>query len=551
MVNQRAKRLQVKLALWILLGIAGPATAQVQFVDVSAEMGIDFVHHSGISAEKRLPETDGSGAAFFDYDGDGLLDLYLVNSGDLGSGRGGHDNRLYRNQQQGFADVTAAAGARGRAYGMGALAGDLDNDGDPDLYLTNWGPDQLLRNEGDGTFADGTQAAGLDNPDWGSSAAYVDYDNDGDLDMYIARYVHFDLADHPWCGRSDMGLRFYCDPRQYRPSVDMLWRNEGDGTFTEVTQQAGIVQAGNGLGVVCGDFDNDGDGDIYVANDLGPNFHFENRGDGTFAEIGLLAGTAFSASGAPQAGMGVDAADYDSDGDLDLFVTNYQLENNTLYRNEGAYFDEVSFDAGIGEASLNYLGFGTGFFDADNDGWLDLLVVNGHVHDNIEAYDELVTYAQRAQIFANQAGSFVERTDQMGPGLAARYVGRGSAFGDYDGDGDLDIALVASSGPAALLRNDGGNGGHWLGVQLVGKASNRDGVGAKVRLQAGSLRLFQEMKLGSGYQSTSQKGLHFGLGANQRVERLEVHWPSGAVQVFTDLDVDKVFAVVEDPDGGR
>lgn len=494
-----------------------------------------------------MPETDGSGAAFFDCDGDGDLDLYLVDSGDLVKGREDHWNHLYRNEGRHFAEVAAAAGVPGGAYGMGALAGDYDNDGDQDLYLTNLGPDILYRNEG-GHFTDQTARAGLGSPLWGSSAAYLDCDNDGDLDLFVVNYVDFKLEEPHWCGRRDMNLRFYCDPRQYRPSHNLLYRNNGGGTFTDVSREAGIIHQGNGLGVVCGDWDGDGDQDVYVTNDLTPNWHYQNQGKGRFDEIGLIAGTALSSDGAMQAGMGVDAGDYDNDGDLDFFVANFQLENKNLYRNDGSYFPDVSFKSGLGEATLNYLSFGTFFFDCDNDGWQDLFVANGHVHDNIEVYDKLATYAQQAQIFHNEGkGRFVEQTAAAGPGLAVPYVGRGAAYGDYDQDGDLDIALMSSGRATALLRNEGGNTGHWLQVQLVGKQSNRDGVGAKVYVQAGQLRLFQQVKAGSGYQSTNQQALHFGLGQHAQAARVEVHWPSGAVQVVQQVPADQVLRLEETP----
>jgi hypothetical protein len=533
---------------WLGLALPGHGAAgQVQFVDVAAQAGVHFVHHNGPSPEKRMPETDGSGAAFFDYDSDGDLDLYLVDSGDLIKGREGHWNHLYRNEGGRFAEVAAEAGVQGGEYGMGVLAGDYDNDGDQDLYLTNLGPDILYRNEG-GRFADQTAQAGLGSPLWGSSAAYLDCDNDGDLDLFVVNYVDFRVEEPLWCGRRDMNLRFYCDPRQYRPSHNILYRNNGDGTFADVSRQAGITHQGNGLGVVCGDFDGDGDQDVYVANDLTQNWHYQNQGNGRFSEIGLLTGTGLSSDGAPQAGMGVDAADYDNDADLDLVVLNFQLENKNLYRNDGAYFPDLSFKAGIGEASLNSLGFGTFFFDCDNDGWQDLFMANGHVHDNIEVYDKLATYAQLAQLFHNEGGGrFAEWTGRAGPGVAVRDVGRGAAYGDYDQDGDLDIALNNSGRAAALLRNEGGNAGHWLRVRLVGKQSNRDGVGAKVYVRAGALRLFQQVKAGSGYQSTSQRDLHFGLGPQAQVGRVEVRWPSGKVQVLEGIAADQVLRLEESP----
>lgn len=310
---------------------------------------------------------------------------------------------------------------------------------------------------------------------------------------------------------------------------------------------AGIVHAGNGLGVVAGDWDLDGDQDLYVANDLTPNFHYLNQGDGTFVEDGLLAGTALSADGANQAGMGVDSGDIDQDGDFDFFVTNYQLETNSLYRNDGAYFSETSFKSGIGEISLNYLGFGTGFFDYDNDGHLDLFVGNGHVHDNIGDYDELVTYAQRAQVFRNMGGgAFSEKTAELGPAFATEYVVRGSSFGDIDQDGDLDIAIVNNGRRFALMRNDGEHG-NWLQIQLEGKLSNRDGVGAKIYLWADGQQQLRQVKAGSGFLSTSQCEPVFGLGSSEQVDRLEIHWPAGGVQVLKDIVPNQCLTIVESP----
>jgi len=542
--------LRVWLSVYLLMGIvflagshveAGP----VQYIDVTESLGIDFVHHNGMTEERRLPETDGSGVAFFDYDGDGLLDLYLVNSGDLLKGRGAHLNALYRNSGDRFIDHTTTAGVPGREFGMGVVTADYDNDGDADIYLTNWGEDVLYRNNGDGTFTDATEQAGLGNKEWGSSAAFLDYDRDGDLDLFVVNYVDFTLENHPWCGHQALELRFYCDPRQHQPTRDLLYRNEGDGTFVEVGESVGISGSGNGLGVACWDSDGDGDQDIYVANDMGANFLYENQGDGFFVEVGLLAGLALSADGAAQAGMGVDTGDYDNDGDLDLFVTNFQLENNALYRNDGLVFSEVSFQSGLGEISLNYLGFGANFFDYDNDGWLDLVVTNGHVHDNIEQYDELVTYAQKTQLFRNEQGDFTEYTQEAGAAFSVDYIGRSTAYGDYDADGDLDIAIMQSGGPAVVLRNDGGNGGHWLQVELEGTLSNRDGIGARVYIEAGSLNLMQETKAGSGYQSSSQKALFFGLGAVDMVDRLRIIWPSGQVQTLEQIVVNRVMKIAE------
>ena len=518
---------------------------EIEFVDATVDLGIDFVHQNGATPEKRLPETYGPGGTLLDFDSDGDQDLYLINSGDLLKGRGDAINRLYRNDGTRFVDVTSAAGVPGREFGMGAVSGDYDNDGDQDLYLTNWGEDILYRNGGDGTFTEVTRQVGLGNSQWSSSAAFLDYDSDGWLDLFVTNYVDFTLENHPWCGHPVLRLRFYCDPGEYSPTRDILYRNEGDGTFTDVSEEAGIIHAGNGLGVHCWDYDNDGDQDVYVTNDMNPNFFYENQGDGYFDEIGLISGAALSADGIPMAGMGVDSADYDNDGDLDLFVTNYQLENNTLYRNDGMIFSEVSFSAGIGGISLNYLGFGTGFLDYDNDGWLDLFVSNGHVHDNIEEYDEMVTFAQKPQMFHNEEGKYVERSRELGRPFDENYVGRGASFGDLDLDGDVDIVMMGSGCPVKVLRNDGGNAGNWLQVLLEGRRSNRDGIGAKIYVQTGDWRRFQQVKAGTGYQSCSQKAPFFGLADAARVDRLEIHWPSGVVQVQEKVPVNQILRLVE------
>ena len=531
----------------LLLLLPAMVVGQVRFVEVSGSLGIDYVHENGASAEKRLPETNGAGCAFFDWDTDGDLDLYLVNSGHMVKGRGQSSNVLYRNDGAAFAAVTAAAGATGESYGMGVAAADYDSDGDPDLYLTAWGPDQLYRSDR-GKFTEATTQAGLGHEGWTTSAAFFDFDLDGDLDLFAAQYVRFELGKQPWCGRSDMDLRFYCDPRVFSSTADLLYRNEGDGTFADISASAGITRQGNGLGVVAGDWDQDGDQDLYIANDSTPNFHYVNQGDGSFLEDGLLTGTALSADGANQAGMGVDAGDIDDDGDLDLFVTNYQLETNNLYRNDGAFFSETSFKSGIGEISLNYLGFGTGFFDYDNDGMLDLFVGNGHVHDNIAEYDELVTHAQRAQVFRNRGGgTYVEVSSDLGPGFQREYIVRGSSFGDIDQDGDLDIAIVSNGSRFALLRNEGDHG-HWLRVHLEGRRSNRDAIGAKLYLWSKGRRMMRQIKAGSGFLSTSQLDPIFGLAGSAMIDSLVIHWPTGDVQVLTDIAANQLLQVVEKPE---
>ena len=519
----------------------------ISFSEVSKNIGIDFKHHNGVSEEKRLPETDGSGGAFFDYDGDGDLDLYLVNSGDLVRGRVGHWDRLYENIEMGkrFIDVSEDVGVRGRDYGMGIVTADYDNDGDSDIYLTNWGRDQLYANKENAKFVDLTHESGLGNEQWGSSASFFDADNDGDLDLFVVNYVDFSMNNHPWCGHEALGLRFYCDPRQHKPVRDLLYVNDGSGGFSERGQELGIVKEGNGLGLACWDYDQDGDQDVYVANDMEGNFLYVNDGAGKFFENGLFAGVAMSADGLAQAGMGVDTADYDNDGDIDLLVTNYQLENNALYSNEGDAFSEVSFSAGLGESSLNYLGFGALFVDYNNDGWTDLFVVNGHVHDNIESYDELVTYAQRAQLFRNIYGQFSERVTVSKDAFDEKFVGRGALFADYDDDGDMDLGVTSSGRQFSLLRNDGGNSNNWLKVKLEGITSNRDAVGALVEVWTDNNRQIQQVKAGSGYQSSNPKRLHFGLGKKNMVDSLRVLWPSGILHVLPKVESGRLVTVVE------
>ena len=453
-------------------------------------------------------------------------------------------NGLFRNDGAGsaprYVSVPGAAGAPGVGYGMGVLAGDYDGDGDADLYCTELGPDRLYVNDGHGVFQDGTQAEGLGGSSWGTSAAYLDADLDGDLDLFVVDYVQYDPDYNPWCGRRDLGLRLYCDPLEFPATPDRLYNNRGGGDgprFVEVGAASGITARGNGLGVVAADLDGDGDTDLYVANDMTPNLFYENDGAGVFVERALMLGTALSADGAAQAGMGVDAADYDEDGDPDLVVTNYQLEHNALYRNEGDWWTDLSFVAGIGEHSLNHLGFGAGFFDMDNDGWLDLFVTNGHVHDNIELYDPIVTHAQRAQFMRNEAGRYADVTDETG--LHQRFVGRGSAFGDYDADGDVDILVSSNGMSAALLRNEGG-GGQSLRVKLHGPTGNLPAAGAAAIVVNGTRRLTRWVKVGTGYLSTSEAALHFGLGDSSGADSLIVHWPGGGTSVLTQVPAGEV-----------
>lgn len=527
------------------------AADPVQFVDVTAESGLDFVYISGGIGEKYMPEGMGSGAAFFDYDSDGFLDLYIVNGAALPGFQMEElpTNVLYRNDGNGrFSDVTLQAGVGDVGYGMGTAVGDFDNDGDPDLYVTNVGPNVFYRNEGDGSFTDVTLEAGVGDDGWGTNAAFVDYDSDGDLDLYVANYLKFDVDAHLECWQGK--IRVYCAPTAHEGQSGVLYRNEGDGSFADVTREAGLFSNdGRQLGAVFGDLDDDGDQDLFIANDKTPNFLFQNNGDGTFAETGLMAGVAYSEDGEPESVMGVDLGDYDNDGRLDIIVATYQWLANTLYHNDGdGFFTDVTFLAQLGAESLPYLGMTAAFLDYDNDGYLDVFVANGHLDENVEEFDPSTSFAQRNQLFRNNGdGTFTEVTGMAGPGLQAEKVSHGAAFGDYDNDGDIDIFVSDSDDQySQLLRNDGGNANHFLVVETIGRRSNRDGIGARIQVVAGDLVQTKEVRSGYGYMGSSDLRVIFGLGQRTQVERLEVRWPSGIVQVLENLGVDQTLTIKEE-----
>ena len=527
---------------------------RVEFVDITDEAGIDFRHVNAATGQKYLVETMAPGCALFDYDGDGYLDIYLVNGAPLP----GYQpevrpaNALYKNNRDGtFRNVTSQAGVEGSGYGMGVTAGDYNNDGFTDLYVTNYGSSLLYRNNGDGTFSETAESAGVNNSAWGTSAAFFDYDNDGWLDLYVANYVDFRLKNNIYCGVRSK-YRSYCHPAEFSGVPDVLYHNNGDGTFSDVGERAGIADpAGKGLGVVAADFNQDGYQDIYVANDAVSNFLYINRGDGTFEEIGTLAGVAYSSNGKAQSGMGVAVGDYDGDGYDDIFVTNLSNEGHTLYRREGEdfFFRDVTFPSGVGRPSLLLTGWGAGFFDYDNDGDEDILVANGHVMDNVELLNSSLKYLQPALLLENRLGSYVNVTSNRGGALSTLRAGRGLALGDIDNDGDIDVLMSNCDQRAVLLRNDGGNRNHWLTIQAVGKNSNRDGIGAKVRLTAGGKRQSKEVVAGGSYLSSNDRRLHFGLGANTVVERIEIRWPSGKSQVLKSVAADRILTV-EEPRAG-
>ncbi|HWR53353.1 MAG TPA: CRTAC1 family protein [Bryobacteraceae bacterium] len=518
---------------------SGPGAPQVQFVDVAAQAGIAFTHQNGASAEKLMPETFGAGVAWIDYDNDGWIDLFFSNGADMARGKPGPGNVLFRNLGNGkFTDVTAKAGVAGTGrFGTGVAVGDYDNDGFLDIYVAGYGGNQLFHNEGNGTFTDATAKAGVAAGNWSSSAAWFDFDRDGRLDLYVARYLEYDIKNAPHCGYKQEGYRMYCDPQQFDGIPDLLYRNNGDGTFTDVSRKAGIANpSGKGLGVVVGDIDLDGWPDVFVTNDGVRNFLYRNKGDGTFADITYGAGTGYDMNGKPMAGMGTEIADYDGDGLPDIFLTAFSREYNTLYRNMGNLkFADATLKSGLG-TGFNTLAFGTKFFDYDNDGDLDLHCTNGHVTDNVELYDSQLSYKQTDLLYENiGGGKFRDVSTVSGPAFRVKHVGRGSALGDFDNDGDLDM-VVANCGERPLLfRNDGGNRNHWISIRARGRESNRFGIGAKVRATTPAGVQFREINPTGSYLSTSDTRLHIGFGTEAAVTKLEVEWPSGKKQVLENV----------------
>ncbi|MCH8292875.1 CRTAC1 family protein [Candidatus Poribacteria bacterium] len=501
-------------------------------------MGLNFQHVNGFSPERRLVETMGSGGALLDYDNDGDLDLYLVQGNELPKGNPNVVNRLYRNDGGYFTDVTIETGVGDSGYGMGAVAADYDGDGHTDLYVTNLGRNVLFRNRGDGTYADVTNQAGVACPQLSTSAAFADIDRDGDLDLYVCNYVQYTLENDAACYFKD--LRIYCGPNDYQGIADTLYRNNGDGTFTDITKAAGVFEpTTRGLGVVFTDVNNDGFIDIYVANDMTPNTLFVNQGNGKFREEGVLRGCAYNGDGIANGSMGVDAGDYDNDGDIDLWVTNFSLEANCIMENDGtgAFFD-MTFDIGLAAPSFYALGFGTCFIDFDNDGWLDLIVGNGHIWDNVDQIDSKLDYSQPVQLFHNQRGIFTDVTSKIGLDKNS-YVVRGLLCGDIDNDGDTDIVLCQSNRPAVILRNEIGHQGKWLSVKLVGLDKNREAIGARVRLTANGITQTREVICGASYLAGNDLRLLFGIGDADQIEQLAVRWADASTQTFGPLTSQK------------
>ncbi|HKW19698.1 MAG TPA: CRTAC1 family protein [Terriglobales bacterium] len=547
------------------LGSAGVATCarfaaadlitphQPKFVDITRSAGITFQHDNAASPEKYLIETMGSGCGWIDYNQDGLLDLYLANGAAtrVYTPKNPLRGALYRNNGNGtFTDVTekAGVGAEGQ-FGMGIAVGDYDNDGFPDLFVCGYGRCILYHNNGNGTFTDITSRAAVANTGrWASSAAWFDYDNDGRLDLVIANYVDWSPDRNFYCGDRGPGMRSYCHPDDFNPEPPTLYHNNGDGTFTDVSKRSGLaLKPGNGLGIVTFDYDNDGWQDIFIANDHMPNSLFHNNRDGTFAEVGYLAGVAVSGDGQVEAGMGTDAADVTGSGRLDIAVTHLDMQLARLYQNNGdGTFDDATFRSKLGYSTFHTSGFGTRFFDYDNDGARDLFMANGHVLDNIQRYHSEVSYAEPKLMFRNTGhGIFENVSDQLGPDFVLPRVSRGAAIGDFDNDGDLDILVSNCGQKPQLLRNDGGNQNHWLEILLIGTKSNRDGVGTRVKLVAGDLVLYDQRKGGMSYQSAQDPRLHFGLGPRTKIDSVEITWPSRMTTKLSNLKCDQIIAVKE------
>lgn len=526
-----------------------PTRAELKFSEVTSEAGVQFKHEDGRSGAKYYLEPIGAGAAWFDYDRDGDIDIYFVNGADL---PGMHSvvpptNALYRNNGDGtFSDVTIQAGVADGSYGFSCAVGDFDNDGFPDLYVANFGPNVLYHNNRDGTFTDVTVRAGVGDTLWGASAAFADYDNDSDLDLYVANYVAFELENNPQCG--ELNVRTYCSPTNFEGTPSVLYQNNGDGTFTDVTREAGVFNPnGKGMGIVWCDYDNDHDLDLFVANDLEADWLYRNQGDGVFTEVALFSGVAVDETGSAYSSMAPVFGDIDNDGWFDLVVTNFSGEPNAVYRSDrNGLFADITYRSGIGAQTLMRLSWGADFADFDNDGLVDLFIATGDLNDNIHLINPNLTYAQQNQLFRNTGNiTFEDVSNQSGEGLLLKKVSRGAAFGDYDNDGDIDVIVTNCHQPPNLLRNDSAHLNHWLSFTTVGVQSNRDGIGTRIKVVVGGKSQIREVKSGGSYPSHSDMRLHFGLGQSDMADLVEIRWPSGFVERFENVRGNRFLTATE------
>jgi hypothetical protein len=544
--------LRASAFLWFMVFLVGASSLaqNVHFTDITAPAGIHFTHNNGAFGNKWLPETMGPGCAFIDYDNDGYPDIILINGDDFsGHPHGGATTlKLYHNNGNGtFTDVTRKAGLAVPMFGLGVAVGDYDNDGFDDIFVTALGQSRLFHNNGNGTFSDVTKSAGMWGPnEFSTSAAWVDYDRDGKLDLVVANYVQWSEQGDLYC-TLDGAHKSYCTPESYKGTSLRLWHNLGSGKFADATQKAGLGDpTSKSLGIAVLDYNGDGWPDLVIANDTQPNKLYLNKKDGTFEERGVAAGIGFSEDGIARAGMGVDAADYDRSGQASVMISNFANQMVSLYHNEGnGLFVDEAPQSEVGRATLVTLGFGCFFFDYDNDGWQDIFVADGHIEDQIERVQKRVSYAEPSHLFRNLGGGkFTEVTSQMGNVFAAPKVARAAAYADIDNDGFLDVLLTTNAGPAYLFHNEGGTN-HSLRVKLVGTKSNRDGIGAVIRVSAGGDKQWKMLRSGSSYLAQSELVLTFGLGALPKADALEIQWPSGQVDKLSNLNAGQAVTIEE------
>jgi len=532
------------------------ATPPAKFVDVTASLGVRFQHAASHTSKKYLLETMGSGVALFDYDNDGRLDLFLVNGAEISDptppsaipAKTGpkYWNRLYHQKPDGtFEDVTERAGLQGAGYGVGVAVGDYDNDGFEDLFVTGYGGNHLYHNNGNGTFTDVTEKAGVAGNGWSTSAAWVDLDADGLLDLVVLRYLQWDFTDI-WCGERKQGYRSFCHPNEFQSIAPLVYHNDGNGHFTEITKPAGLAKPGNALGIAIADFNGDGHIDLFIANDSVPGFLYQSKGDGTFEEVGLFAGVGVDGDGHAYAGMGVDFADYDNDGLPDIAVSDLAYQKYALYRNNGdGTFSYVTDTAGLGTMTFLHSGWGMRFLDYDNDGWKDLLIGQAHVMDTIELTYPQLHYREPMLIARNTGHGFVDISAESGSVFHEAWVSRGMAIGDIDNDGRLDAVVTENGGPAHILHNETKTQNHWLTLNLIGHKSNRDAIGAEVKIVTAQGQQQATVTTCGSYLSSGDKRVHFGLGMPQTVKEIDIHWPSGIRQILHDVKGDQILRVDE------